>query len=75
MPTRIGIVERDLRLLALRLLEVAGNQQAEELLGPAELDVSPDLDRIPALHQGIEAFVKVDGLFGGDSLGEVFAGR
>src|SRR5271157_2420215 len=66
--------ESDLGLLALGLLQVARYQQTEELLGSSEFDIGPDLDRIPALHEGIEALMEIDWLFGGDSLGEVFAG-
>jgi len=57
------------------LLEVAGHQEAEELLGPAQLDVGADLDGIPALHQRVEALVQVDRLLGGKPLGEILAGR
>ena len=64
---------RHLRLLALALLQVSRHQQAEKLLGPAQLDVGFDLDGIPALHQRIEAFVKINGFLGGDAVGEIFA--
>ena len=39
---------RHLRALPLRLLEVAGHHQAEQLLGAAQLDVGPDLDANPS---------------------------
>ena len=66
-------MRRNLRLLSLSLLQVSRHQQAEELLRSPQLDVGPDLDRIPTLHQRIEAFVKINGFGGGDSVGEVFA--
>ena len=45
--------ERDLRSLTATVLQVAGDKQAEKLLGAAEFDVGADFDGVPTLHQGI----------------------
>ena len=44
----------DLRLLAVRALEVASDDEVEVLVGAAELDVRLDGDRVVALEQRVE---------------------
>ena len=46
--------EHGLRRLAARALQLAADQVVERLVGAAELDVGPDLDRVDALQQRVE---------------------
>ena len=50
--------EDDLLLLALLPLEIAPDEDVEELVGPAQLDIRADHHRVPALHDGILELVK-----------------
>ena len=52
---------------------VAAHQVVEELVGAAELDVGPDLDRVPALEQRVEELDQRDRRAARVALGEVVA--
>ena len=54
-------------------LELAADQEVELLLGGAELEVGPDLDRVPSLHERVEQLVHADRLLGRHPLREVVA--
>ena len=52
----------DLLWLSLVLLQLAPDENVEELIGPAEFDIGLHLDRIPALHDGILNLVRANRL-------------
>src|SRR4030095_10024693 len=63
----------DLLRQALVLLEGAPDQNIEKLIRSAELHISFHHYRVPALHDRILNFVRVDGLLVVDSGPEIFA--
>ena len=67
--------QRYLGGMPLLLLQVAAEQEVEELLGAAQFDIGPDLDGVLALHQGVEVFVERNRLAALEAIGEVLAGR
>ena len=62
-----------LRLLAVRLLDVAPQQQVELLVGPPQLDVGVDRHRVVSLEQRIEQLEYRDRLLRCVALREVVA--
>ena len=65
--------QHDLRREPVRLHDLASGQEVVELVGPSELDVRLDRDRVIRLHQGIEELGHGDGLARRESLVEVVA--
>ena len=65
--------ERDLRLHAHLLHELAAGKEVEELVAAAHLDVGLDLDRVVRLHDGVQELVQRDGRLGLIALGKVIA--
>ena len=65
--------ERDLRLHALFLHQLAAGQQIEQLVVAAQLDVGFDHHRVVGLHDGVEELVQRDGHLALVALGEVVA--
>ena len=63
----------DLGLLAERRLDVATEEQVEALLGPTELDVGVDRDRVVALQDRVEQLEQGDRLGGRHPVAEVVA--
>ena len=63
----------DLLRLAFFLLEIAADEDIEELVGAAEFDVGADFHGVPALHDGVLEFVEADFLAGVDAVAEVLA--
>jgi hypothetical protein len=61
-----------LGLLTLLLLEIAPDQQIEQLVSATELDVGAHLDGVPALHHRVDQLVQSDGRVFGQALLEVF---
>ncbi len=62
-----------LRLLAVGGLDVAAEEQVELLVGPPQLDVGLDRDRVVALQQRVEQLERGDRRAGGEPLLEVVA--
>ena len=54
-------------------LEIATDQNVEELVSPSQFDVRFDHDRVPALHDRILDFMGMNGLLPIDSLTKIFA--
>src|SRR6267142_1561028 len=52
--------ECDLRLLAMRALEITAHEQVERLVGAAQLHVGAERDRIVALGERVEELVEAD---------------
>ena len=63
----------DLLWLALLLLEVAADEDVEELVGAADFDVGADFDGVPALDDGVLDFVEADFLTFFDPRFEILA--
>ena len=62
LDARVGALEErrrhhDLRLDAVARHEVAADEQVEELVGAAELDVALERDRVVALEERVEELV------------------
>lgn len=68
-----GHSEDDLRALPDLLLQLAPDEEVEELVGSAELDVGLDGDGVVGLEEGVEHFGDGDGALGFVALGEVVA--
>ncbi len=68
-----GDGDGDLGGLTGVFLEVAADEEVEELVGAAEFDVGADFDGVPALHDGVLDFVEADFAAGFDAIAEVFA--
>ena len=68
-----GEAHDDLGFLAVGFLEVAANEDVEELVGAAKLDVGLDDDGVPALDDGVLDFVEADFLAVVDAGAEVLA--
>lgn len=54
-------------------MEVAADEDVEELVGAADFDVGADFDGVPTLHDGVLEFVEADFLAGVDAVAEVLA--
>src|SRR6266403_1520200 len=65
--------KNDLLRQVLVLLEIAPYQNVEKLIGSPQFDISFHHDRVPALHDRILNFVRMDGLVVVDSVPEIFA--
>ena len=61
-PFEDGQDKNNLLRLAFLFLEIAADENIEELIGAAQFHVGLHHDRIPALHDRILNFVRVDRL-------------
>jgi hypothetical protein len=73
VPFEDGRGHHDLRLLAVARHQVAADEEVEELVGAAELDVVLQRDRVVGLEQRVEELVHVDRPLLLEALGEIVA--
>lgn len=59
--------------LSALFLEVAADEEVEELIGAADFDVGMDHDGVPALEDGVADLVDAEGLLVFEAFFEVFA--